>query len=86
MVITKNNVVWRCLEMEDKPKESGIERHYSPAEIAEAMGLSRQTITKMIEGEEGIVRIGHRGLKRTKVTLRVPESTWKRIHEKWTVK
>ncbi|MDE2107136.1 MAG: hypothetical protein KGL39_58565 [Patescibacteria group bacterium] len=62
------------------------EKHYTPAEIAEIMGLSRTTVYKLLEDEPGVVKIGERGLNRTRITYRVPESVWRRIHQKWTVK
>ena len=68
---------------ETKPSEVGIEKHYSPAEIAEAMGLCTETVTRLLEKEEGIVRIGRRGRERTRVTIRIPQSSWERIHKKW---
>lgn len=68
---------------EKKPDEVGIEKHFSPAQIAGAMGLSTKTVCRMLESEEGIIRIGRHGLNRTRITIRVPQSTWERIHEKW---
>ena len=74
--------------MEDtksKPSPS-TERHYTPIEIAKMMRLSRTTVYKLLESEPGVFRIGERGLNRTRVTYRVPESVWHRIHEKFTIK
>lgn len=74
--------------MEDRnstPSPSA-ERHYTPLEIAEIMALSRTTVYKLLEAEPGVVRIGNRGLNRTRITYRVPESVWRRIHEKLTIK
>lgn len=71
--------------MKNQPNGSNnrIGQHYTVTAIAKVMGVSGQTTTKLLENEEGIVRIGHRGLQRTKVTIRVPESAWKRIYDKW---
>ena len=74
--------------MEDKnskPSQS-TERHYTPIEIAEMLALSRTTVYKLLEDEPGVVKIGERGLNRTRITYRVPESVWRRIHEKLTIK
>ncbi len=76
--------------MEDRnstPSPS-LERHYSPLELAEIMGLSRQTIYRIIDGEPGVIKIGgkEKGLECTRTTYRVPESVWRRIHEKLTIK
>lgn len=62
------------------------EKHYTPAELAKMLGLCTKTVAKMLESEPGVLRIGHRGLRRTRITLRVPESVWQRIHEKYCQK
>lgn len=74
------------LEPKDEGNLDAIERHYSPAQIAERLNLSSRTICRMLENEPGVLRICERGLTRTRTTLRVPESVWRRIHRKWTVK
>jgi len=71
--------------VENKPSPS-TERHYTPIEIAKIMGLSRTTVYTLLENEPGVFKLGNRGLNRTRLTLRVPESVWERIHEKYTVK
>jgi hypothetical protein len=60
------------------------ERHYSVSEIAALWGLSVRTITRMLEGETGILRIGQEGKprKRRYMTLRVPESVLTRIYSR----
>lgn len=70
---------------ETKPSLS-TERHYKPSEIAEMLGLSTRTVCRLLENEPGVLKIGERGLNRTRITLRVPVSVWERIHEKWTIK
>ena len=77
--------------MEENNTSPSTERHYSPAEIAEMMGLSANTVRRMLENEPGIVCITTlnrtiRGTERNHKTLRVPASVWHRIHQKWTVK
>jgi AraC-like DNA-binding protein len=60
------------------------ERHYSVSEIAALWGLSVRTITRMLEAETGILRIGQEGKprKRRYMTLRVPESVLCRIYSR----
>ena len=71
---------------EKQPEAIGIERHYSPAQIAERLGLSTSTVARLLKDEPGVFKIGHEGLNRTRITLRVSESVWKRIQEKYAVK
>ena len=62
------------------PPEIGIERHYSPAQIAKALNLSDTKVRRMFQDEPGVAKIGEpsrrlgRKLKRRYYTLRIPES------------
>jgi predicted transcriptional regulator len=60
------------------------ERHYSIAEIAEAWGLCWKTVRRLLDGEPGVVTIGHPGNERRRryQTVRVPESVLARIHQR----
>ena len=75
----------------DNSNEPNIERHYTPAEIAEAMALSVDTVRRMLENEPGVICVNTlhrtiRGTERNHKTLRVPASIWSRIHKKWAIK
>ena len=72
--------------MDDSKPLPSMERHYSPAEIAAKMGLSRHTIYRLIRDEPGVIRIDGNGSNRTRTIYRVPESEWNRIHAKYAVK
>ena len=57
-----------------------LEPHFSPGEIAERLNLSEQTIVRMFQDQEGVLKL-RRGLgrKRDYVTLRIPESVLKKV-------
>jgi hypothetical protein len=69
----------------DHEPEIGIERHYSPAQIAKALNLSDTKIRRIFEKEPGVAKIGEpsrrlgRKLKRRYYTLRIPESVALRV-------
>jgi hypothetical protein len=69
-----------------EPKEESIceERHYSVNELAILWNLSKQTIRRLFQDEPDIVRIGENDVrrKRTYVTLRIPESVARRVHQR----
>jgi len=53
------------------------ERHYSVKEIAELWGYSRTTIIRELQGEEGVIAVGEKKLRRS-----IPESVAVRVHER----
>jgi predicted fused transcriptional regulator/phosphomethylpyrimidine kinase len=61
---------------------TSLERHYTPAEIAEAWNLSVRTVVRMFEREPGV--IAHQGTlgkhARRHRTLRIPQSVVDRVH------
>jgi hypothetical protein len=59
-----------------------LERHYSVAEVAEAWGLSPDTIRRHFENIPGVIRIGHAATKKKKkyVTLRIPARVLRAEH------
>ena len=61
------------------------EPYYSPKQIAERMNLSVGTIHRLVKGEPGIIEIVEHGLMRDWVTIRIPESVWKRVYERLTI-
>jgi hypothetical protein len=68
------------------PKEESVceERHYSVNELAILWNLSKQTIRRLFQDEPDVVRIGENDVrhKRTYVTLRIPESVARRVHQR----
>jgi len=51
-------------------------KHFSPAELAEAWGVSVDTIRNIFRNEPGVLKIGDREsrFKRGYITLRIPEA------------
>jgi predicted transcriptional regulator len=62
------------------------ERHYTIAEVAEMWSFSERTIRRILDGEAGILVIGHPGdgRRRRFQTVRIPESVLHRIHNRLT--
>ncbi|HKD78916.1 MAG TPA: hypothetical protein VKH81_04435 [Candidatus Angelobacter sp.] len=60
------------------------ERHYSVNELAILWNLSKQTIRRLFQDEPDVVRIGEQEVrhKRAYVTLRIPESVVRRVHQR----
>jgi hypothetical protein len=60
------------------------EKHFTPAELAEAWGVSTETVRSIFRKEPGVLKIGEdatrhrRGYK----TLRIPESVAARVHQR----
>lgn len=71
-----------------EPKEESAceERHYSVNELAVLWNLSKQTIRRLFQDEPDVVRIGDTDVsrKRAYVTLRIPESVVRRVHQRLT--
>ena len=62
------------------------ERHYSPAELAKAWGVSAETVRQLFRSEPGVLRLGTNGDKQTRgyITLRIPQSVATRVHTRLT--
>jgi hypothetical protein len=58
------------------------EKHFSPADLAEAWGISTETVRQIFREEPGVLRLGSNGGKHTRsyVTLRIPQSVAVRVH------
>ena len=58
------------------------EKHFTPAELAKAWGLSAETIRQIFRMEPGVLRIGNANNKETRdyLTLRIPQSVAVRVH------
>lgn len=61
--------------------EPTLERHYTPQQVAESWGVSRQTVIRIFEREPGVLCIGHGESinKRGYRLLRIPESVLHRV-------
>jgi hypothetical protein len=62
------------------------EKHFSPADLAEAWGVSAETVRQIFRTEPGVLRLGSSGDRRTRgyVTLRIPQSVAVRVHARLT--
>jgi hypothetical protein len=65
-------------------KQPVTEQHFSPAQLASQWGLSDDTIRRLFDGVEGVLRLEKptRAGKRPRVTIRIPLSVAERIHTK----
>lgn len=65
-----------------------LEKHYTAQEIADLWGLSQDTIRRIFQDEPGVLKLGEvsgrmaRKMKRTYVSLRIPESVVVRVHQR----
>jgi len=59
-------------------------RHYSPSQLAEAWGLSVETIRAIFRQEPGVLKLGSTGTKykRGYTTLRIPQEVAARVHRR----
>jgi hypothetical protein len=60
------------------------QKHFSPAELAKAWGVSVETIRSIFRTEPGVLKLGKTGAKyrRGYVTLRIPEEVAQRVHRR----
>jgi hypothetical protein len=60
------------------------EKHFTPAELAEAWSVSPETIRSIFRNEPGVLKIGKNGTryKRAYITMRIPEEIAKRVHRR----
>ena len=67
---------------------SSLEAHYTPAEVAQAWGVSADTIRRMFQDEPGVLVIEPapaRFSRRRYRTLRIPASVAERVHRRMTI-
>jgi hypothetical protein len=59
------------------------EKHYSPDDLAEAWGVSAQTIRNVFKDEPDVLRLGNPSAsKRNYVSMRIPHSVAVRVHRR----
>jgi hypothetical protein len=63
-----------------------LEKHYSVQEIANLWDLSDKCVRRMFKHQDGVLRVSNPRTPNPKarVTLRVPQSVMKKIHEQQT--
>jgi hypothetical protein len=70
-----------------RPEEAHIlveEKHFTPQALAEAWGVSTETIRQIFREEPGVLKIGKPGTrsKRGYFTLRIPQEVAERVHRR----
>ncbi len=61
------------------------EKHYAPADLAKAWGLSAEKVRQLFRMEPGVMRLPGKGDgDRSYVTLRIPQSVAVRVHTRLT--
>lgn len=69
-----------------------IEQYYTPAQLAERLAVSVNSVRRIFQNEPGVVKLGEpsrrlgRVLKRSYYTLRIPQSVAERVIAKMTNK
>jgi hypothetical protein len=70
------------------PAAPSLEPHYTLPQVAEAWGVSTDTVRRMFEGEPGVLVIEPapgRYSRRRYRTLRIPASVAERVHRRMSV-
>jgi hypothetical protein len=71
-------------------EQPATERHYTPQEVAEMWGVSRETVRKMFMDEDGVLHFSFsKTLRRSaapkpRTSLRIPASVLSRVHQQWS--
>jgi hypothetical protein len=59
------------------------EKHFKPREIAKAWNISETQVIRIFAAEPGVLKMGTRSpRRRTRVSLRIPESVLRRVHDR----
>lgn len=65
--------------------EAAFERHYTPKELGELWGFDCATITRWFRDERGVLKYQNNAPgKREYVSIRIPSSVAKRVHDSRT--
>lgn len=78
------NTERRILTMDALQPGTIVERHYSPAELAQLWGLSVETIRRLFEREQGVLIFENpeKASERRRRTMRIPESVAERVYRR----
>lgn len=62
-------------------------KHFTPMELAEAWGVSPDTIRKLFRDEPGVLKLGRAGsrFRRSYFSLRIPQEVAERVHRRLSV-
>ena len=68
---------------------SATEKHYTVQEVAELWSISDQTVYRLFQDEEGVLKLSKPrpsvlGKRAPRVSLRIPASVLARVHEQRT--
>jgi hypothetical protein len=59
------------------------EKHFSPDELAQAWGVSAQTVRNVFKDEPDVLRLGNPSpSRRNYISLRIPQSVAMRVHRR----
>jgi hypothetical protein len=60
------------------------DQHFTPQQLADAWGVSTETIRQIFRDEQGVLKIGKPGtrVKRPYFTLRIPREIAERVHRR----
>jgi hypothetical protein len=80
-------IVWGTPLEKIRPQNPALsvgEKHFTPQELAEAWGVSAETIRQIFRDEQGVLKIGKSGtrVKRGYFTLRIPKEIAERVHRR----
>jgi hypothetical protein len=74
-----------ALVLPDDTPGPAAERHYTVPQVAELWGISEQTVIRIFQDEEGVLKLSlPRGLtakRAPRVSLRIPASVLDRVHK-----
>ena len=75
--------------MSSSSPAASLEPHFTPAQVAEAWGVSTDTVRRMFEAEPGVFVIqpppGRFSRRRRYRTLRIPASVVERVHRRMLI-
>jgi len=69
---------------ENRAPDLAVERHYNPAQVAEILNVSTDTVYRWFRKQPGVIEIGNDEAmhRRKKKLLRTPHSVLVRFHQK----
>lgn len=63
---------------------TAFEHHYRPKDLAKLWGITESTVRRLFQGEPGVLKFGRAGRrdgKRDYMSIRIPESVARRVHQ-----